>query len=184
MFDFTPYAVVDTETNGLDRTACIPWEIAIWRWSPTLDEWSSWLIQISDYDPAWMTPEAAEVNGFHQRWGKENFPTLNFSQVAASRMISNILRGAVLIGSNPGFDADMLTNLGCAPTWSHRMRDVPTLVMGLEGADYGGLQNTAVRLGWDLDDPKYAPHTAMGDATLTKDIFAAVMETDRGYRAA
>lgn len=179
MFDYTPYAVIDTETNGLDRATCLPWEVAILRWSSYAESWGSWLIQISDYDPTSMPAEAAEINGFHERWGKADVPTLNFSRITACRMIDNILRGAILVGSNPQFDADMLVNLGCQATWSHRMRDVPTLSMGLTGIDYGGLQNTALRLGWDLGDPDYAEHTAMGDAMLTRDIFAATMEAPR-----
>lgn len=179
MFDYTQYAVLDTETNGLDLGASLPWEVAILRWQPALQDWGSWLIQISDYEPSWMTPEAGEVNGFAERFGNQNYPTLNFSRTAACKVISNVLRGAVIVGSNPNFDIAMLVNLGCEATWSHRTRDVPTLSMGLTGIDYGGLQNTALHLGWDLDDPDYTPHTAMGDAMLTRDIFAATMEAPR-----
>jgi hypothetical protein len=179
MFDPTPYAFVDTETGGLDQRRDMPWEVAIIRWQPSVNAWNSWLIHITDFPAGTMTKEADEVGGFTERFGKEPL-AIGYSTRAARIVISNILRGARFVGSKPTFDQDMLLNLGCEETWHHRSHNVPSVVMGQEGVDYGGLQDTAVRLGWDVDAPEYAPHTAMGDATLARDIFMAVMETDRG----
>lgn len=178
-FDPTPYAIVDTETSGLDERHDQPWEIAIWRWQPRTQSWASWLFHVKDYaDYAGMPKAAADVNGYFERFLKEPL-AIEMSRVPLCKMLENILRGAIVVGSNPTYDLNMLRNLGCSPTWSHRTRDVPTLSMGLVGEDYGGLQSTAQRLGWDIDDPEYAGHTAMGDATLTRDIFMATMEAPR-----
>lgn len=177
--DYTPYVFLDTETADFEPNNH-PWEIALIAQSRyEEDVWGEWVIQISDFDHE-VTPQAAAVNGFHERWMRVGDPAwrgrMALSAIAASKMIENICRGKMLVGSNPGFDISALTLLGCRPTWSHRKRDIPSMALGRLGYEAGGLEATAAALEVVRDGQA---HTALSDARLTRDCFVEIMKGAR-----
>jgi hypothetical protein len=172
----TEYVVIDTETGGLGKTL-LPWEIALLKYNSAADSWNSWLIHVSDYNVFEMEPEAANLNGFFERYGKEPL-ALNLTARAASGMIDDLCEGLMVVGSSPPFDKRRLLNLGCSETWHHRERDVPTMAVGLLGYETGGLQSTADILEIQRG-PQHGEHTAMGDAVLAKDTFVKILEWKR-----
>lgn len=175
-------AFLDTETTKLARLRR-PWEIALilrpagGRRADDVEH--HWFIDLADVHLWTADPIALNIGRFYQR-----HPDIVETSPNASDPLSHVLvelerltRGAVIAGSNPAFDTDMLDRLmrerHVLPSWYHHPEDVPTLVRGwLAGK---GLTVPAERktdqilasAGLNLD--QYARHTAMGDCRLFRD---------------
>jgi DNA polymerase-3 subunit epsilon len=178
MSDYTPYLVLDTETQGLPPGQ-MPWEIAlIWR-GTDVDAWMEDVIHISDYDVTLMTDQAAAINGFYDRWmrltsdGKQIARWMTTAQAVA--YLEERLAGRRIVGSNPSFDTDALINMGCNPVWNHSSRDLPSMFLGAYGYEVRGLAGVLDALGVVNE----APHTALGDACATRDAFVHILGENR-----
>jgi DNA polymerase III epsilon subunit-like protein len=123
-------AFVDTETTGLDPFLHDAWEIAVILRADGRD--AEHVLRVEP-DLTNADPEALRINRYHQRatapgWVWDDRET-------AARRLHDLLDGAVLIGSNPAFDAEMITHLlgryhGNPRPWHYRTIDVVTLAVG------------------------------------------------------
>ena len=176
------YAFLDTETDGL-HPGCRAWEVAIIRRDEHGQTEHHWFLPL-DLGP-WTDRHALDIGGFFERHpdgrrlaGRAPVPcpTVSTARQVASEVMA-LTHGAVLVGSAPWFDADVLTRLlrsqDLIPTWSHRMRDVATLVAGMTGRDPGGLSGAMEAVGVTM--PEGDRHTAMGDTRAAMAIYDAVM---------
>lgn len=179
------YAFIDTETGGLHEDR-IPWEVAVVRWNNRTKMWGTWVFQITDwenYDQRGMEPIAAEINGYYERFGKDDL-AINTNAEAAARLLNNVLNGATLVGSAVYNDDRWLKNLvravGLDHTWSHRQRDVPAVLSAhLGNMEAGGLPWALEQIQqreWcgDRTGVRYAAHTALGDTLACRDIWLEV----------
>lgn len=185
-------AFVDVETTGLEPWLHDAWEIAVILRADGHDEEHVFRIEP---DLTNAEPEALRISRFYERtsdpaWVWDDRET-------AARRLHDLLDGAVIIGSNPAFDAEMLTNLlgrylAQPRPWHYRTIDVVTLAAG---SLYGRAAERARRgvgawfpritsvLGWpwksyavsrlvEVDPP--APevgHTALPDARWVRDLW-------------
>lgn len=164
--------VVDCETTGLDLDTAMAVEVA-W-WDLDTDQRGCF---IPPHDISGATIEALEINGYYKRI--EDQPTdVNYADALA---LHHVLRGQVLAGSNPSFDAHMLRRLftvaGFPATqpWHHRMLDLSAYAAGvleLDPTDLLGLAKVADLLGI----PAVPDHTAEGDVQVTGLCFEALFE--------
>lgn len=161
---------IDTETTGLDPRVHQPYEV-------------SWWLERSEKPETWTLPHsldhadgaALRIGGYFDRsnapWGGENE-----RRALAARMCVR-LRDVTLVGSNPAFDAAMLTRfIGVAP-WHHRMIDVAAGAMWVFGLDRPpGLADVADMCreqGHDIPEPD---HTAEGDVRTTRAVYYALRD--------
>jgi len=182
---------VDTETTGLDRQADEIIELAALR-----VDWPSWTTESVYYQrfrpTREVSPEAAAVNGYtEEAWEDAH----TFATGAVIDRIVGFTDGARWVGSMPQFDFDFLDRArrvyGSRP-WalaSRRLLDVGSLGAPLLFAGYGekgGLDELCTVIGVSLDVPpsslvslaakgRTGPHTAMGDALRTRDVFRRLM---------
>ncbi|WP_181785610.1 3'-5' exonuclease [Streptomyces phytophilus] len=196
-----PLAVVDTETTGLDRFLHDAWEIAaIVRADGYEDEY---VFRIEP-DLTNADSKALEINRYHERTTAPDW-RWDDRQTAATRLYS-LLNGAVILGSNPAFDADMIGNLfgryyADPRPWHYRVIDVPAMAAGwLYGANehftYSGPVDLAetVALPWKSyhlsEALGVAPpaekerHTALADARWQVALYDAVVARRGQERAA
>lgn len=198
-------AFVDCETIGLDPFVHDAWEIAVILRADGRDEEHVFRIKpdLSNADP-----QALEINRFHERTSAPDW-RWNEPHIVATRL-HYLLEGAVLVGSNPAFDADMIRNLfaryyGDAAPWHYRTVDIVTLAVGsLYGrasertrndcdATWYGKVARAVGWPWKSYDvsrhvqvePPAAEvaHTALGDARWARDVWDAVTVPGAFYAA-
>lgn len=155
-------AFVDTETTGLDPRIHQPYEVCIWRkgWEKpqtfalphTLDHADAGALTIGHY---WDR---------ERQWKQGDHTT--------ARVIATHLRDVTLVGSNPGFDAAMLTRVIGTPVWRHRMIDVGTVAMVTFGLDLpiglAEVHSRLVDIGYDIPGPD---HTAEGDVRTTRAVY-------------
>lgn len=201
----TPLAFVDTETTGLDPFLHDAWEIAVILRSDGRDEEHVYRIRP---DLTNAEPKALEVNRYHERTTADDWQW-DDQQTAAQRLYG-LLNGAVLVGSNPGFDAEMLTHLfgryyANPRPWNYRPVDITTLAAGsLYGraaewtrrdcnAHWYSKVSNAVGWPWksyevsrhvEVEPPAgNAAHTALGDARWARDVYDAVTIPDTFYTA-
>jgi DNA polymerase III epsilon subunit-like protein len=123
-------AFTDCETTGLDPFLHDPWEIAVILRHDGHDEEHVFRIEP---DLTNADPEALRMNRYYERtldpdWQWDDRET-------AARHLYELLNRAVLIGSNPAFDAEMLTHLlgryfDEPRPWHYRTIDVVTLAAG------------------------------------------------------
>jgi DNA polymerase III epsilon subunit-like protein len=187
---YATVAHVDCETTGLDPRVHEPWEVAaivgqveyLWSWRP-----APGVMACAD-------PKALEVGRFHARAPK----IADGSERSAAYTIAAVLEGHVIAGSNPQFDAGMLR--GWLRRW-HLDLNVHDTVIDVTAMAAGWLHG---RLGVDLtqfkDDadgwhiPPYKSyqlsrlvgidpptdseaHTALGDASWTKQLYEHITGT-------
>ncbi len=175
------YAFIDTETDGL-HPGCRAWEVAIIRRDDDGQSEHHMFLPI-ELGP-WTDRMALDIGGYFERHpvgrtlaGEGPVPARVTPCDTAAHRVMALTHGAVLVGSAPWFDADVLARLlrsqGCIPTWSHRMRDVATLVAGDQGVDPGGLSGAMEAVGITM--PEGDRHTAMGDARAAMHIHDLVM---------
>lgn len=168
-------AVVDVETTGLDPRIHQPYEVSVWR---------------SDHDqPTTLglphTLEHADPHGLAiGRYHDRGFAPRTTDRGEVQQLL-RLLTDVTLVGSNPAFDAAMLTRfIGCQ-VWSHRLIDVAQAAMWVLDVDQPlGLAKLVGRLqtlGHAIPDPD---HTAEGDVRATKAAYNALRQLHRNRRAA
>ncbi|MEN1976882.1 3'-5' exonuclease [Cellulomonas sp. P4] len=161
-----PLVFLDTETTSLapNRRA---WEVAMIRVEPEdldgIGRGTSFFI--SDVDLRGADPQALKVGRFYERHPKyaptaaepddgastlaEKIRTAAAlrSEYAAAAIVERWTRGAVVIGSNPGFDTGVLEPMlhrhGLVPAWHYRPIDVATLAAGFLYGRFGEAVFTA-----------------------------------------
>lgn len=198
-------AFCDTETTGLDPFLHDPWEIAvILRDGDKPDTEHVYRIQP---DLTNAEPEALKINHYHERTSAEGW-RWDDSETAAHRLYA-LLDGAVLVGSNPAFDADMIGKLfgrhyDQPRPWHYRMRDAADMAAGyLYGraseltrlgcdASYYERVDKYLAEGWksrelsravQVEPPGDDAHQALADARWMRDVYDAVTKPDAFYTA-
>lgn len=203
-------AFVDTETTGLDPRRHEVWEIAVILLGADGTETEHlWQIRPAEGHMRFIAdPAALRINRYHERIavpgnaeaadmlddiGDGHTPVpLRMTEVA--EQIHLLLKDAVMVGSNPAFDAAFLHHLlGLGqPPWHYRTVDVATLAAGyrlgqaasgayggdfLFTGDYPTLPYSSRRLSQAVGVEPPGPddaHTALGDARWAKAVFDAV----------
>jgi DNA polymerase III epsilon subunit-like protein len=200
----TAICFVDLETTGLDPDRHDIWEIAIIKRCGDGPDWEHhWQIRPTQLHLQQIAdPKALEIGRFHQRL---NIPDgchyvqtgTDGNPVPMSRgdlvwSVIHLLRDAVMVGSNPAFDASFLRTFLDAAPWHYRTVDIATLAAGyrlgqaasgayggdfLFKGDYPTLPYSSRRLsqavGVEPPGPDTA-HTALGDARWARDVFDAI----------
>jgi oligoribonuclease (3'-5' exoribonuclease) len=202
-------AFVDTETTHLDAEIGEVWEVAVILREdedPTTDTEHVWEFSI---DPAVgaFDPESLRIGRWHERrqlpTGTSeaaftgSIPAVPMDRDDAVKAILHLLRGAVIVGSNPGFDDRFLRKLlgpGSAQ-WHYRPVCIATLAAGWKL----GMAELVRRMGgkpYPSDEVPFpfssrdlsrwvgveppggdVAHTALGDARWARDVFDAVTGT-------
>ncbi|QCX81176.1 Exonuclease [Streptomyces sp. YIM 121038] len=183
---------VDTETTGLDPFMHDAWEYALIVRRDGHDTEYTFRIR-PDLEHA--DPKALEINRFHKRTSDEDW-SWDDPHAAATR-IYRLLDGAVLVGSNPSFDANMTSGLLAlyyenTQPWHYRTIDIATLAAGFRygqaaSGAYGGdfafradypqvpFKSYELSRAVGVEPPaKEVAHTALGDAAWARDVYDAV----------
>lgn len=161
----TVLCFIDTETTGLDARIHQPYEVCWWREDEDKPKTRN-LPHSLDYADG----QALRVGGYFDR-GFQPFPD-------RGRTVSDLaeaLHGVTLVGSNPAFDAAMLTRFIGAPVWHHRLINVAEGGMWVFGWDRPkGLADVASECrsrGYEIPEPD---HTAEGDVRTTRAVYEAL----------
>jgi DNA polymerase III epsilon subunit-like protein len=212
-----PLAFVDTETTHLDPRYGDVWEIAVirrredgtdsefvWQVRPDLTTADPEALKIGRYEERFAVPEGWDAIEFVPSGPpfRSLIPEMLFD-------LQEALSGAVVIGSNPGFDIAFLTKLlqahGRKLPWHYRPLDIATLAAGyLYGqaermtqatCDTSHYGKVADHLGWPWKSYQASEavgvprpsgdvaHTALGDARWARDVWDAVTTPDAFFTA-
>jgi len=171
----TVLCFIDTETTGLDPRIHQPYEVCWWREDE--DEPTTYdlphTLDMAD-------GQALRVGGYFDR-RKRPFTGDLFEQ----RRLAERLNGVTLVGSNPAFDAAMLTRFIGTPVWHHRLINVAEGGMWVFGWDRPkGLADVAAGCrvrGYDVPEPD---HTAEGDVRTTRAAYEALRAIRAGMDSA
>jgi hypothetical protein len=162
----TPLCFIDTETTGLDARIHQPYEVSWW-----LEDAPDPVTTMLPHSLNLADGAALRIGGYFDR-GFRPVTDRNDYWVG---VLANALLGVTLVGSNPAFDAAMLTRFIGAPVWHHRMIDVSNAGMWVFGWDRPrGLADVASECrsrGFDIPEPD---HTAEGDVRTTQAVYYAL----------
>lgn len=197
-----PLVILDVETTGLDPEKHSMWEVGLIHRTPDGHETEHlWQIKLAKWEIDDADPKAFEVNRFHERYafaddsrhqvGEMLHPCgvphpMTRDELRTTLMA--LLTGAVLVGSNPTFDAAFLRNFLDAAPWYHHTVDIATLAAGYA---FGALDTTRcpeseavpalpfrsydMSRAVGVEPPSGdAAHTALGDARWAAAVFDAV----------
>lgn len=191
-----PVVFIDCETTSLrsDRRA---WEIALIRRTGVPgaeDTVHHWMIDVSGLDLGNADPQSLAIGGFYQRHPQVAgnpigpVPQLERDVLYA---LEQETRGAVLFGSNSGFDAQTLDPRmrahGILPSWHYHPQDLPSMARGwlqargipLPTKPDGKVTTDDLARACGVNVDWYERHTALGDATMFRD-WCDVMAADPG----
>ncbi|WP_432051777.1 3'-5' exonuclease [Streptomyces xiamenensis] len=187
----TALAFVDVETTGLSpHRQHHTWEIAVIRRENGHDLEYLWQRRVFI---ASADPEALAINRYHQRFrvpdGEQAIAlptdtsgeTYTLSDAQLRNEVTAALSGAVLIGSNPGFDAGGIGAYLLAEPWHYRPLDVITLAAGyLIGAGRAAevtipYSSRTLSRALGIEPPGADDaHTALPDARWMRDLYDAI----------
>lgn len=203
----TALAFVDCETTHLDAEIGDAWEVAVilrdvddneptdteyvWQIRPNLATADPEALEIGRYLERFTVPVVAEA----AFTGYENGPVVPMTRAQAVSAVLSVLRGAVLVGSNPGFDDRFLRKLlGSAP-WHYRPRDIATFAAGRlygqahemsrlsDDRSFYGRVEALLGEGWSsrelsravgVEPPGDDAHQALVDCRWARDVYDAV----------
>jgi len=161
----TVLCFIDTETTGLDARIHQPYEVCWWREDQPRPKGGRLPHELTHADGM-----ALKVGHY---WEREMFlPGRAFVRVDE---LLRDLNGVTLVGSNPAFDAAMLTRVIGAPVWHHRLINVAEGGMWVFGWDrpkgLADVANECRQRGYDIPEPD---HTAEGDVRATRAVYEAL----------
>lgn len=166
----TTLCFIDTETTGLNARIHQPYEVSLWL-EDEAEPWTSWL----RHDLTHADQMALKVGHYWER-GASGAQDGGHLSIQRPGSLALTLAGVTLVGSNPAFDAAMLTRYIGAPVWHHRMIDVAQAAMWVLNLDRPiGLADARERLNilhdYDIPEPD---HTAEGDVRTTRAVYEAL----------
>lgn len=157
---------VDTETTGLDPRIHQPYEVCWWR----EDKDAPRTVDLP-HSLLYADQQALGIGGYYDRLKR---PFEDSDERHATGLMK-ALRGVTLVGSNPAFDAAMLTRVIGTPVWHHRMIDVAQAAMWVfDWPRPKGLADVAMVCrdrGFTIPEPD---HTAEGDVRTTRAVYEAL----------
>lgn len=162
---------IDTETTGLDPRIHQPYEVCIWR--EDQDEPTTMAVE---HSLEYADPAALKIGGYFERgFMREQGGGWTNGWTDQSGYLAAVLQGVTLVGSNPAFDAGMLTRLIGTSVWHHRLINVAEGGMWVFGWDRPkGLADVATECrsrGYEIPEPD---HTAEGDVRATRAVYEAL----------
>lgn len=122
----TVLCFADVESTGLDPRVHQPYEVSWWR-EDALVPLTAALPHTLEYADA----SALQIGGYFDRGFVPFGDCIRDRKYAAD--LARELRGVTLVGSNPSFDAAMLTRVIGCPVWHHRSIDVSQGAMWVLG---------------------------------------------------
>lgn len=164
----TVLCFIDCETTGLDPRIHQPYEVCWWREDEKEPTTAALPHSLNNADGA-----ALRIGGYFDR---DFRPETDRNDYWVQKL-AYALRGVTLVGSNPAFDAAMLTRYIGAPVWHHRMIDVAQAAMWVfDWSRPKGLADVTAALverGYEIPTPD---HTAEGDVRATRAVYEALRD--------
>lgn len=164
----TTLCFIDTETTGLDARIHDPYEVCWWR-----EDMPKPTTAAVPHSLQYADGAALRIGGYFDR----DFRPESDRNDYWVQVLARDLRGATLVGSNPAFDAAMLTRFIGTPVWHHRLINVAEGAMWV--FDWNrpkGLADVTAALrerGFEIPEPD---HTAEGDVRTTRAVYYALRE--------
>lgn len=164
----TDLVFLDTETTGLDPSRHEVWELAY-----AVGEYGPLFGGVVYHSLRNADPFALKLNGYHERTSLGRYSDVELSAREA-------LKGNVLVGANPAFDAAFLRARWGVTPWHYRMLDVESYAMPILGFDRPkGLKDIYLDLtsrGVELPEND---HSAAGDVATLREAYYALASLKR-----
>lgn len=200
----TILAFTDCETTHLSTVFGEVWEVAVilrdhngaedehvWQFAPRrLDETHAEALRVGRYHERYVVPASHDA----AFTGYPNGPVVPMTRPQAISAVTSVLRDAVIIGSNPGFDdrhLRKLLDIRDEQPWTYRPTCIANLAEGYLWATRPDLMaDTLLRphqlsSKWlsrqvGVEPPgEGVAHTALGDARWARDVYDAITRDPR-----
>lgn len=181
-------AFTDTETTGLDPDRHDVWEVAVCRrfahggrenvsvyqFRPNLENADPRALDIGRFAGRFVVPDGFDAARIDPITGS----VIGIPRAVAQQRLHRMLAKAVMMGSNPGFDAGFIKKLlnGNTP-WHYRPIDIVTLAagkLGLISQENMPLKSEDISNVVGVKVPVDQRHTALGDALWVRDMYDAL----------
>ncbi|NYV73663.1 hypothetical protein [Streptomyces sp. UH6] len=199
-------AFIDTETFGLNAAKHALWEVAVIRRENGIDTEHLWQIKPSQWELEEADPKALDINRYHDRAAlPDGYQAGDMTHACGlphpmkrdelRTTLRDLLAGAILIGSNPAFDAAFLHAFLDESPWHYRTIDIATLAAGYRfgqasSGAYGGdflfpddlpthpFSSYKLSRAVGVEPPAPgAAHTALGDTRWARDVYDTITRT-------